>query len=400
MLSAKMRLLTEPVQVTGKLEGNGKAFYLLDHTTDDHVTVFRFRLADVQMDAAEEAFEAGGHGYRAGAFVIPAQGNPADLAVRLEDAATALGLTVRGLGKKPDVATHAVEVPRVALVHTWVATPQDAGWWHLAFDKIGIPYTYLSEQDLATNDLSDFDVVILPRAFASPQTLVAGQTEAGDPLPWQPSDAYPHLGVIDQTADMRKGMGYEGLMHLKAFLDRGGVFITEGRTAAFPIEMALTRRVSIKQTRSLAVRGSVLRAEVADKKSPITYGYADTLAVYFNQTPVFQVNKNVGNFRTPEWLQDEIWTKEVPRVVLTFAKKGLLMSGMARGEGEMTGAPAVLDVPVGDGHVVLFANRPFRRWNTQGSHALVFNTLLHWNDLRTGWPERPAADEDDEPAEF
>ena len=35
-----------------------------------------------------------------------------------------------------------------------------AGWWHLAFDKIGIPYTYLAEQDLATTDLSAFDVKI------------------------------------------------------------------------------------------------------------------------------------------------------------------------------------------------------------------------------------------------
>ncbi len=398
ILSAKMRLLTGPVQVTGALEGSGRPFYLLDNTTDDHVAVFRFRLADVQMDAAEAAFEAGGHAYRAGTLVIPARGNPADLAARLEDAAQALGLTVRGVAKKPDVALHAVEVPRVALVHTWVATPQEAGWWRLAFDKIGIPYTHLSEQDLATNDLTAFDVIILPRIFASPQTLVAGQTEAGDPIPWEKSADYPHLGVVDETADMRRGMGYEGLLHLKAFLDRGGVFITEGTTAAFPIDMALTRRILIKDTPNLTVRGAVLRAEVADTTSPITYGYDDSLAVYFSQRPVFEINKNLGNYRTPDWLKDEIWTKEVPRVVLSFAKKGLLMSGMAKGEAEMAGTPAVVDVPVGQGHVVLFANRPFWRWETRGSHALVFNTLLHWNDLRTGWPERPAEDEDDEPA--
>jgi hypothetical protein len=53
---------------------------------------------------------------------------------------------------------------------------------------------------------------------------------------------------------------------------------------------------------------------------------------------------------------------------------------------------------VGDGHVVLFANRPFRRWSTQGSHALVFNTMLHWNDLRTGWPDRPDEDDEDDAA--
>ena len=71
---------------------------------------------------------------------------------------------------------------------------------------------------------------------------------------------------------------------------------------------------------------------------------------------------------------------------------------MAKGESEMAGTPAVVDVPVGEGHVVLFANRPFRRWSTHGSHALVFNTMLHWNDLRTGWPERPDEDEEETPS--
>ncbi|MFQ5568612.1 MAG: M14 family zinc carboxypeptidase [Rhodothermales bacterium] len=398
ILSARMRPVTEQVTGPGVLEGKGRAYYVLNNTTDDNVTVFRFTLDDVPMQAAEEPFEADGYRYNAGSFIITADGAPADLTDRLERAARDLGLTVRGVSALPDVPTHPVEVPRVALVHTWVSTPQDAGWWHLAFDAIGIPYTYLAEQDLATTDLSSFDVIILPRTRASSQTLVAGQSRVGDPVPWQQTDAYRHIGLVDQTDDMRKGMGYEGLINLKAFIEGGGVFITEGNTAAFPIDMALTRRISIQRTRSLSVRGSVLRAEVADKKSPIVYGYADTLGVYFSQSPVFQINKNVGSYRTPDWYKDEAWKQEVPRVVLKFAKKGLLMSGMLKGGNELGGKPAVVDVPVGEGHVVLFANRPFRRWSTQGSHALVFNTMLHWNDLRTGWPERPAEDRDNTPS--
>ena len=71
----------------------------------------------------------------------------------------------------------------------------------------------------------------------------------------------------------------------------------------------------------------------------------------------------------PEWQKDEIWEKEMPRVVLNFAKKNILMSGMLEGEKELAGAPVIVDVPVGKGHVVLFANRPFWRWQTRGSHA-------------------------------
>jgi hypothetical protein len=42
---------------------------------------------------------------------------------------------------------------------------------------------------------------------------------------------------------------------------------------------------------------------------------------------------------------------------------------------------------------VLFANRPMWRYETQGSFALVFNTLLNWNHLGVGWPGpgRPGA---------
>jgi len=393
ILSARMRRVAEPLGVIGQLEGRGRAFYLVNNTTDDNVAVFRFRLGDVEVLAAESSFEAGGHTYSAGSFIIPAEGNPDDLADRLDSLAQELGVQVRGVRRRPDVATHAVEVPRVALVHTWVSTPQDCGWWQLAFDRIGIPYAYVSEQDLATTDLSDFDVIIMPRSRASPQTLVAGTTDAGEPTPWLRSADYPSIGIIDETDDVRRGMGYDGLKNLKEFIDRGGVFITEGSAASFPIEMAITRRVSIEETDALQARGTVLKAVLEDAASPIVYGYPDSLAVYFNQEPVFGVSIDLRSPSMPDWLKDETWEKEVPRVVLSFARKNVLMSGMLRGESEIAGTPAVIDAPVGEGHVVLFALRPFWRWETHGSHALVFNTILHWNDLRAGWPARRDSEE-------
>jgi hypothetical protein len=45
----------------------------------------------------------------------------------------------------------------------------------------------------------------------------------------------------------------------------------------------------------------------------------------------------------------------------------------------------------GKGHVVLFANNPVYRWQTFGEHAMLFNTLLFWNDLPAPEPSvRPA----------
>ncbi len=36
------------------------------------------------------------------------------------------------------------------------------------------------------------------------------------------------------------------------------------------------------------------------------------------------------------------------------------------------------------GHVVMFAIRPFWRWQTQGTYVLGFNAILNWNDLDAG----------------
>ncbi len=388
ILSADMELLRELAAVAGEVTGEGNPYFLVDHNTEDNLAVFRFRLENIDMEAAEDPFDVEGEHYGAGTLLISREGNPANLPELLERQARALGLTVRGVKSLPDVSTHSVEVPRIALVHSWVST-QDAGWWRFAFDHYDIPYSYVSTQDLAGTDLSTLDVVVMPHCRETPQTLVAGTTEAGDPIPWKQTEQYRHIGVIDETDDMRPGMGYEGVANLKRFIENGGVFITEGTTAAFPIDMAITRRVSIVRTRNLVVRGSVLKAVVSDGKSPISYGYGNSFPVYFNQAPVFKVRRSLGSYRTPDWFEDELWEKEVPRTVISFAKSGLLMSGMLQGAGELTGKPAVIDVPVGRGHVVLFANRPFWRWKTHGSHALVFNTMLHWNDLRAGWPERP-----------
>jgi hypothetical protein len=62
----------------------------------------------------------------------------------------------------------------------------------------------------------------------------------------------------------------------------------------------------------------------------------------------------------------------------------LLLSGtLAGGQGLVSSAAAV-DHPLGKGHVVMFAIRPFWRWQTQGTYTLGFNAIMNWNDLDAG----------------
>src|ERR1700756_722029 len=85
-----------------------------------------------------------------------------------------------------------------------------------------------------------------------------------------------------------------------------------------------------------------------------------------------------GPFFTPPALR--------PRIILRFSsdEKNLLISGMLAGASELANAPAVIDVPVGKGHVVMFANNPMWRHQTQGSFFLVWNAALNFDSLNAG----------------
>ncbi len=62
----------------------------------------------------------------------------------------------------------------------------------------------------------------------------------------------------------------------------------------------------------------------------------------------------------------------------------MLLSGVLVGGQTLAGRAQVVDAPVGQGHVVMFAIRPFWRWQTQGTFFLGFNAILNWNDLDAG----------------
>ncbi len=82
-----------------------------------------------------------------------------------------------------------------------------------------------------------------------------------------------------------------------------------------------------------------------------------------------------------------------PRVVLRFPPNAddMLLSGGLVGGQTLANRAQVVDAPVGKGHVVMFAIRPFWRWQTQGTFFLGFNTILHWNDLDAGRPSARAS---------
>lgn len=393
---APLTLLTTDARVRGQLTGarGGSArAYLIAPTTETALTQFRFALHDVPMFASEDTFRLDRRRWGRGTTIIPAargerEGRGASPEQRIAQAAESLGLTVVGVREMPEVARHELDLPRIALVHSWLST-QNEGWVRYAFDVLRIPYTYINVQQLKERALLDrFDVLMLPFVTNDAQAIVNGLPMVGPKIPWRRTPATPNIGILDSTDDVRPGIGLEGLIAVREWLESGGVLITEGGTAGVVTEFGVTRGVEIEAPRELRASGGIYRAVLKDGSSPIAYGYPDTLAVYFDERPLFEVDTTteVPEDQDPELTAEQARTR--PRVVFAFHAKrdSLRLSGLLVHGEELAGRPAVIDAPVGRGHAVLFAIRPFWRWETQGSFALAFNALLNWNDLGVAWP--------------
>jgi Zinc carboxypeptidase len=437
VLTQKMTLLTAPAKAPGGIEGSGPVV-IVDHTTDNNLMSFRYRNASVAMQAAEEDFEAGGHRFRAGAFIVP-NADARALGVSLTD----LGLTGYAVAAAPSVKTHDLDLPRIGYVHSWQRT-QDEGWVRAALDTYGVPYTYFADQKLREGNLrAKYDVIIYPDVGGSATSQVNGIPTVGDvALPYRRTDATPNLGVLDQSDDIRGGMGLEGLAELARFVEQGGTLIVEGSTSTIFPEYGITSGVNVENPDELFARGSIFRGVVKDKKSPLAYGFDAQVPVYFNQDPVLSTGgfgrffggggnqiPGVGQNTTPmasrvhlsPWTDDSTagrgrrgggddqaaeaaqfrrlarafglnLAEARPRVVMAFPTNpnDMLLSGTLSGGQALSNRAQLIDEPLGQGHVVMFAIRPFWRWQTQGTFFLGFNAILNWNDLDAG---KPADDE-------
>jgi hypothetical protein len=430
LLDQPVTTIDKDVVVPGVIQGTGDVL-VVENTTDNVLATFRFKNPDTKMEAAEEDFDLDGHHLRAGAFVIR-DGSDAKIRASIQE----LGLTAYATSATT-VKTHPLTVPRIGYVHSWQRT-QDEGWVRAALDHYGVPYTYFADQKLRDGDLrSKYDVIIFPSIGGSSVSQVNGIPKTGpDAIPYKKTTLTPNLGVEDSSDDIRGGMGIEGLAELVKFVQAGGTLITEGSTTTILPDYGITTRIAVEHPTTLYAKGALMRSIIADKNSPIVYGYTgDQMPVYFSQDPVLNTRAaglrgaaavpGVGvditpnatpialspydsddKITEPKGLPSQISdadaarqalrqfggaedTSAMPRVVLQFPAKAdeILLSGELAGGQALTNRALALDQPLGQGHVVMFALRPFWRWQTQGTYALGFNTIINWDHLDAGKKE-------------
>jgi hypothetical protein len=359
--------VTDAITIPGPVDiPRRTAWYAVSPAASAYALEARWQLRDVAMEAAREPIELRGRTLPAGAWLIRADAITRD---RVEEWATGHGFELVGLtdAQLSGVQRHAMRLPRIALLHSWRNT-QDDGWVRYNLDQMGIPYTYLPEDRIGGMDLrAEYDVILFPEQgrASSGRAIFNGVDPKFSPLPYRPDPAFPSLGVHSETDDITGGMGFEGLAALRDFMNAGGTFITLGSATTLPVEFGLVRDISLADPAGLFVPGSVVQGRVTAASHPIAWGYDERVPL---------INRFGPYLNVPDALEDNV-------VVRYGAADELFLSGLVINGRGLADRAAVVALPVGAGRAVLFGFNPLHRYQTHGMFALVWNAILHWDQL-------------------
>ena len=411
-----LELLRDSVAVTSVVRGEGGVFMLAYSAQSELLSALywlRNRESGARASAIEERVVVGRDTFPAGSVVL--EGVSAGAAREL---AARFALPVAAQPRAPAAPTHALDLPRVAIYHTWFDT-QDEGWARYTFDQLAVPYTSIDKDDLRRGRLRQrFDVIVVPSVRGDLQRIVHGHDRKWGPMPFQRTRETPAMGTPAATADMTGGMGFEGLAELQRFIDDGGTLITLGAATRLVGESGLARELSELTPRTLVHPGSVVRARARAPKSPILYGMPEITHVFRGNGPLFQVDARdsalivlqYGARRRPEERDEgpmlglatepvaRAGVGETPAPDTTTPRAGVrpapagsgdsvyVMSGMVRGQDEIIGQGAIFDIPVRRGRVIAFTFNPLHRFLNHHEFPMVWNAILHWNDRGSSRP--------------
>ncbi len=355
----------EPVDkfvVKGEVKGSGTVVYaVLNHGSNNLISL-RYRLKGAKVQSNEASFKAGDVDVPVGSLIVPA--SEASRA-----AIEQLGLKAVSLTAAPSVLMHEVDLPRLAVFTTWGST-QEVGWVRHALDQFGVQYDLIYKERIKQGNLRDaYDMILIPNQAGSGKRLVFDRDPVRKPLAYTKSDQFKSQGMYGESEDITGGMGLAGVAEFEKFINTGGLVVTLGTASFFPAEFGLTRTIDAGRTSpQFYAPGPIVEAEILKPEHPLFYGYTNkTISVRYANGPLLNVPERDRN----------------QQVLMRFpgTEKNVL-SGLARGITETRNRPAIVDVPVGKGRVILFATNPCYRWQNHGEFGMLFNSILHFNDFK------------------
>ncbi|HEV2665851.1 MAG TPA: M14 family zinc carboxypeptidase [Blastocatellia bacterium] len=346
------------------------AYLIVNHGSNNLITL-RYRLKDLKVQAIERPykFPLSEVEVPGGSLIIPLDQQHGDVHRLLSQAIRPLGLRASLINKLPDAPMHEVDLPRLAVYSTWGAT-QEVGWVRHALDKFEVNYDLIYKERVKQGNLRDaYDVIVIPNQGRSGKGLVFDREPQRKPLAYTKSDQFKSHGIYGESEDITGGMGLQGALEFQKFVEAGGLLVTLGQASFFPPEFGLTRKIdSGRPSPQFYAPGPIVEAEILQPSHPIFYGYAQkTIPVRYANGPLLTV---------PEPDREQ-------QVLMRFpGSDKSVLSGLMRGVAETRNRPAIVDVPTGKGRVIIFATNPCYRWQNHGEFAMLFNTIMHHNDIK------------------
>jgi hypothetical protein len=232
------------------------------------------------------------------------------------------------------------DAPRIGLYRAY-QEPMPQGWTRWLFDHAGVAYEEVRNQDLWDGDLNDrFDVLIFQDQ--SPSSILNGFSDEVMPP--------PYAGGVER----------EGVEALQAFVENGGRIVTIDEATDFAIDifdLQIQDAVADLPPEDFYIPGSILHLDL-DPDHSISQGVpAENIAWYWRTSRAFEVNDGRSH------------------VVGHYGEGDPRMAGWVLGEEHVAGKPALVEVNMGEGSVVLFGFQPNFRGQTVALWPLLFNSL-------------------------
>lgn len=346
------RLTDEVAPPAGRIEGSGRAGWLIDHAP-----LNGFILTNRLLKAGQPVFwqtattRIGRTELAPGALWIPASDVSRAL---VEQAVADLGLNAHAVGRAPSGDQIALKPVRIGLVDRYGGS-MASGWTRWLMEQFEYPFEVVYPQDLDRGGLNDrFDVLV----FASDMvpTNLAASAQRGQPAPDAiPAEFRPWLGYI--TAE-------NTVPQIDAFARAGGTVVTIGSAHRMatamgaPVQDVLTTPEGRPlPSTEFFIPGALLRVAV-DNSRPLAFGAPETMDVFFN--------RNAGLRLTGQG-----------KAAVRYPADLSVSSGWAIGPQHLAGSDAVVELPHGEGRLILLGPDVVQRAQARASLKLLFNALLY-----------------------
>jgi len=353
-LEANLTKLDKVEAPAGKIEGSGSSYLLSPKTNNSFIAVNRILKEGGTVSRAKDSFSVSGKSHLPGTYIVRSGVSRSFMDSLAKD----LDLTVVSAGG-PSVDTFGLKAPRVALYQSWTAS-MDEGWTRWLFEQYEFPFTNIHDADIKAGELrTRFDVLVIPSM--STDGIVDGHRKGTMPP--------QYVGGITEN----------GVRNIKTFVEEGGTLVTLNSGCLFAIDkLELPVSDVLKGLRppgrrdpqpkdpgppQFACPGSLLRMEF-DVKHPVTYGMPEEAPALFSRSPAFKI---MASF------EDD----KAPVAIAKYPKGDLLVSGYLLGEKHLKNKASVVEVPLGDGQVILLGFGVQSRAQPHGTFKLLFNSLYY-----------------------